>query len=65
MRSFRVRPRFADGDVICSVVGWEMTAVDGVLTAAEILQIRDGQIVWGELVYDAEQLRKAMRAGAG
>jgi hypothetical protein len=31
-----------------------------VLTAAEVLQIRDGLIIRGELIYDAEELRKAM-----
>jgi ketosteroid isomerase-like protein len=60
VRSFRVRHQFSDGDLVCSVVDWEMTFVDGVLTAAEILEIRDGQIVRGELIYDAEELRKAM-----
>jgi hypothetical protein len=59
-----VRHQFADGDLVCSVVDWEMTLVDGVLTAAEILEIRDGQIVRGGLIYDAEQLRKAMSQGA-
>ena len=65
VRSFRVRHQFADGDLVCTVVDWEMAAVEGVLTAAEILEIRDGRIVRGELIYDAEELRKAMRAGAG
>jgi hypothetical protein len=64
VRSFRVRHQFADGDLVCSVVDWEMAPVDGVLTAAEILEIRGGQIVRGELIYDAEQLRKAMSQGA-
>jgi hypothetical protein len=32
----------------------------GDLTAAEVLEIRDGRIVRGELIYDAEELRKAM-----
>lgn len=58
VRSFRVRHQFADGDLVWSVVDWEMAPVDGVVTAAEILQIRDGQIVQGELIYDAERLRK-------
>jgi hypothetical protein len=57
-----VRHQFADGDLGCTVVDWEMAPVDGVLTAAEVLEIRDGQIVRGELIYDAEELRKAMRA---
>jgi hypothetical protein len=65
VRSFRVRHQFADGDLVCSVVDWEMAPVDGVLTAAEILEIRDGQIVRGELIYDAEELGKAMRTGDG
>ena len=65
VRSFRVRHQFADGDLVCSVVDWTMAPVDGVLTAAEILEIRDGTIVRGELIYDAEELRRAMRADAG
>jgi len=62
VRSFRVRHQFADGDLVCTVVDWEMAPVDGVLTAAEILEIRDGRIVRGELIYDAEELRKALRS---
>jgi ketosteroid isomerase-like protein len=33
--------------------------VPGTLSAAEVLEIRDGRIVRGELFYDAEELRKA------
>src|SRR5215218_4102140 len=33
------------------------------LSAGEVLEIRDGQIVRGELFYDAEELRKAMAQG--
>lgn len=62
VRSFRVRHQFIDGDLVCSVVDWEMDPVEGVLTAAEVLEIRDGVIVRGELIYDAEDLRRAMRA---
>jgi hypothetical protein len=65
VRSFRVRHQFVDGDLVCSVVDWEMAPVDGVLTAAEVLEIRDGRIVRGELIYDAEDLRRAMRAATG
>jgi ketosteroid isomerase-like protein len=60
VRSFRVRHQFTDGDLVCSVVDWQMAPLPGVLTAAEILEIRDGRIVRGELIYDAEELRKAM-----
>jgi hypothetical protein len=61
VRSFRVRHQFTDGDLVCSVVDWEMAPLDGVLTAAEVLEVRDGVIVRGELIYDAEELRRAMR----
>ena len=60
VRSFRVRHQFAAGDLVCSVVDWEMAPLDGVLTAAEILQVQEGLIVRGELIYDAEPLREAM-----
>jgi len=52
--SFSVRHQFSDGNLVCSVVGWTMAPVLGMLTAAEVLEIRD------ELIYDAEALRKAM-----
>jgi hypothetical protein len=55
-----VRHQFTDGDLVCSVVDWEMAPLPGVLAAAEILEIRDRRIVRGELIYDAEELRKAM-----
>jgi ketosteroid isomerase-like protein len=58
--SFGVRHQFTDGDLVCSVVDWTMPPVPGTLTAAEVLEIRDGRIVRGELIYDAEELRKAM-----
>jgi len=58
--SFRVRHQFTDGNLVCSVVDWTMAPVQGTLTAAEVLEVRDGRIVRGELIYDAEELRKAM-----
>jgi len=64
VRNFRVRHQFVDVDLICSVVDWEMDPLPGVLTAAEILQVRDGSIVRGELIYDAEDLRRAMAASS-
>ena len=60
VRSFTVRHQFTDGDLVCSVIDWEMDPVDGMMTAAEVLQVRDGKIVHGELIYDAEALRRAM-----
>jgi hypothetical protein len=61
--SFRVRHQVSEGDRVCSVVDWTMAPVPGTLSAAEVLEIRDGQIVRGELFYDAEELRKAMAQG--
>jgi ketosteroid isomerase-like protein len=59
--SFTLRRQFADGATVCSIVDWEM-AIPGVgrMTAAELLEVRDGVIVRGELIYDAEPLRRAM-----
>jgi ketosteroid isomerase-like protein len=63
--SFEVRRQFVDGDTVCSIIDWEM-AIPGVgrMTSAELLEVKDGQIVRGELIYDAEQLRRAMAAGS-
>src|ERR687895_2613699 len=58
--SFHVRHQFADGDLVCSVIDWEMAMLPGVLTAAEVLEVRNGTIVRGELIYDAENMRKTM-----
>jgi hypothetical protein len=59
--SFRVRRQFADGNTVCSIVDWEM-AIPGVgpMTAAELLEVENGVIVRGELIYDGEPLRRAM-----
>ena len=59
--SFAVRRQFTDGDTVCSIIDWEM-AIPGVegLTAAEVLEVADGKIVRGELIYDAEGIRRAM-----
>src|SRR5688572_24635084 len=61
--SFDVRRQFADGNVVCSIIDWEM-AIPGVgrMTSAELLEVEDGKIVRGELIYDAEALRGAMAA---
>ena len=59
--SFSVRTQFVDGDTVCSIIDWEM-AIPGVgrMTSAELLEVADGIIVRGELIYDAEPLRRAM-----
>src|SRR3954464_7872214 len=58
---FTVRLQFADGDTVCSIIDWEMALPGtGRMTSAELLEVRDGVIVRGELIYDAEELRRAM-----
>jgi len=49
---------------VCSIIDWEMALPVAAMTSAEILTVRDGQIVRGELIYDAQELRAAMAAGA-
>jgi len=61
---FSVRRQFVDGDTVCSIIDWEMALPIAAMTSAEIPQVRDGQIVRGELIYDAQELRAAMAAGA-
>lgn len=59
--NFNVRRQFADGSTVCSIIDWEM-AIPGVgrMTSAEVLEVVDGVIVRGELIYDAEALRRVM-----
>ena len=59
--SFDVRRQFVDGNTVCSIVEWEMGLPGlGRMTAAELLEVDDGMIVRGELIYDAEALRRVM-----
>ena len=64
--SFTVRRQFVDGNQVCSIIDWEM-GIPGVgrMTSAELLEVEDGMIVRGELIYDAEALRRAMAREAG
>ena len=62
---FVVRQQFTDGNRVCSIIDWEMDLPVAPMTSAEILEVADGQIVRGELIYDAQELRAAMAAGAG
>jgi hypothetical protein len=61
--SFEVRRQFVDGSTVCSIIDWEM-AMPGVgrMTSAELLEVDNGVIVRGELIYDGEALRDAMAA---
>ena len=59
--SFEVRRQFVDGNTVCSIVDWEMAMPGlGRMTAAEMLKVEHGVIVQGELIYDAEPLRRGM-----
>ena len=64
--SFVVRHQFADGNVVCSIIDWEM-AIPGLgrMTSAELLEVEDGVIVRGELIYDGENLRRVMARETG
>jgi SnoaL-like protein len=57
---FSVRHQFTDGNLVCSIIDWEMALPVAPMTSAEILEVEDGKIVRGELIYDAENLRTAM-----
>lgn len=61
--SFTVRRQFVEGNTACSIIDWEMALPGtGRMTSAELLEVEDGVIVRGELIYDAEALRRAMAA---
>jgi hypothetical protein len=61
---FEVRRQFVDGNVVCSIIDWEMAMPGlGRMTSAELLEVESGVIVRGELIYDAEALRHVMAAG--
>jgi hypothetical protein len=64
--SFQVRRQFVDGNTVCSIIDWEM-AIPGLgrMTSAELLEVADGVIVRGELIYDAEALRRVMAQQTG
>jgi SnoaL-like domain len=59
--SFAVRRQFVDGNTVCSIIDWEMAMPGlGPMTSAELLEVENGTIVRGELIYDAEALRRVM-----
>ena len=59
--TFDVRRQFVDGNTICSIIDWEMAMPGlGRMTSAELLEVENGVIVRGELIYDAEPLRRVM-----
>ena len=62
--SFTVRHQFTDGNRVCSIIDWEMNLPVAPMTSAELLEVENGQIVRGELIYDAQELRAAMAAAS-
>ncbi len=62
--SFTVRHQFTDGNRVCSIIDWEMSLPVAPMTSAELLEVENGQIVSGELIYDAQELRVAMAAAS-
>ena len=59
---FTVRHQFVDGNQICSIIDWEMALPVAPMTSAELLEVENGYLVRGELIYDAQELRAAMAA---
>ena len=57
---FAIRHQAVVDDVVLTVVDMEMSLPIPTVTSAEILEIRDGRIVRGENIYDAEPMRRAM-----
>ena len=60
VQSMTVREQFAHGDLVLTITDTEMALPIPTMTSAELLEIRDGKIVRGENIYDAEPLRRAM-----
>ena len=59
-----MRHQFTDSDLVCSIVSWDIPSAGGTTTAAELLEVRDGILVRAEVIYDAEEIRKAVVSGS-
>jgi len=59
---FTVRHQFVDGNGCCSIIDWEMALPVAPKTSVELLEVENGRLVRGELIYDAQELRAAMAA---
>lgn len=55
-----IREQFVNGNRVCSIVDWTMTWPVSSLTTTEILEVRNGEIVSGEVIFDPERIRNAM-----
>jgi SnoaL-like domain len=56
----RVREQFVKGSRVCSIVDWELTGPVSSLTTTEILEVRDGEIVGGEVIFDPTRILNAL-----
>lgn len=55
-----IREQFVKGNRVCSIVDWTMRWPVSSLTTTEILEVRDGEIVSGEVIFDPTRVRNAM-----
>jgi len=47
-----VREQFLNGNRVCSIVDWRLAGPVASLTTTEILEVREGRIVSGEVIFD-------------
>jgi ketosteroid isomerase-like protein len=55
-----IREQFVSGNRVCSIVDWTMRTQVSSLTTTEILEVRNGEIVSGEVIFDPERVRNAI-----
>jgi hypothetical protein len=53
-----IREQFQDGNRVCSIVDWQLAGPVSSLTTTEILEVRDDQIVSGEVIFDPQTIRQ-------
>jgi hypothetical protein len=58
--SCSIREQFVKGNRVCSIVDWTLNWPVSSLTTTEILEVRDGEIVSGEVIFDPERVRNAI-----
>jgi hypothetical protein len=55
-----LREQFVNGNRVCSIVDWTVPWPVASLTTTEILEVRNGEIVSGQVIFDPERIRNAM-----
>jgi ketosteroid isomerase-like protein len=56
-----VGEQFVNGNRVCSIVDWELTGQVSSLATTEIIEVRDGEIVSGEVIFDPTRIQNADR----